>query len=226
MCATGCRSRCTAIRAFPKREVNCREVWDALAMQRVRPSSLVLVLLVILAAVPSIASASNLKLQRIAGLPPNDTRDVANGPDGEVWMTSGDPRGVPSPRRIDDFVARISGSGKLLKVVPVSSQPDSITRGPDGAMWFTLRDAGLIGRVSRGGALRYFPVPLPPGSQPRRIVTGPDGALWVTLYGASAVGRLTPQGKWTVFPGGTDSRRSAARIGNWAGRAVAHGTTR
>jgi virginiamycin B lyase len=205
---------------LPKKRVVGREVWDAFGMLRVRPLSLVLALLVIVAAVPSIASASKLKLQRVAGLPPNNTRDVANGPHGEVWMTSGDPRGVPSPRPIREFVARISGAGKLLKVVPVASQPDSITSGPDGAMWFTLRDTGVVGRVTRGGGLRYFPVPLPPGSQPRRIVTGPDRALWVTLFGASAVGRLTPQGKWTIFqtgltPGGQQLGLATGPGGLW-----------
>jgi virginiamycin B lyase len=134
-----------------------------------------------------------LKLHRVAGLPPNATRDLANGPFGEVWMTSD---------QTGRFVARISKTGKLLKIVPVPGRPDSITRGPDNAMWFTLRDTGVVGRVTREGTLSSFPVPLPSGSEPRGIVAGPDGAIWVTLFRASAVGRLTPAGAWTIFQRG------------------------
>ena len=45
-------------------------------------------------------AAPKLKLRDVAGLPPNAARDIANGPGGEVWMTSDQPNG---------FVARISG---------------------------------------------------------------------------------------------------------------------
>ena len=138
------------------------------------------------AVLPQVAGAApKLKLQEVAGLPPNAARHLANGPDGEVWMTSD---------QTGNFVARIAKSGKLLKVVPVPGRPDSITRGPDGAMWTTLRDTGRVARVTREGAVTLFPVPLPPGSEPRKIVTGPDGALWVTLFRASALGRLTTTG--------------------------------
>ncbi|MET0769826.1 MAG: hypothetical protein ABW081_07935 [Solirubrobacteraceae bacterium] len=146
------------------------------------------------AVVPQVAGAApRVKLQPVAGLPPNAARGLANGPGGEVWMTSD---------QIGSFVARISKGGKLLKVVPVPGRPDSITRGPDGAMWTTLRDRGAVARVTREGAVSLFPVPLPAGSEPRKIVTGPDGALWVTLFRASALGRLTTGGQWTIFKNG------------------------
>ena len=161
-------------------------------MRSVWISSLVVAVAALMSVAPD-ASAKRLKVQAVAGLPANATRDVANGPGQEVWMTSDQPGG---------FVARISKQGKVLKVVPVPGRPDSITRGPDGAMWFTLRDTGVVGRVTLDGVVSSFPVPLPPGSQPRGIVSGPDGALWVTLFGASAVGRLTPAGAWTIFQAG------------------------
>jgi streptogramin lyase len=145
-----------------------------------------------LAAAPA-GAAKRLQLRAVPGLPANAARDLANGPGKEVWMTSGE---------TGNFVARISRTGKLLRVVQVPGLPDSITRGPDGAMWFTLRDVGAVGRVTRDGQTSYFPVPLAPGSLPRGIASGPDGALWVTMFGASAVGRLTPAGGWTIFQAG------------------------
>jgi virginiamycin B lyase len=156
------------------------------------PLLLVLLAIVVGSTAP-VASAKRLTLRDVDGLPPNAARDIAKGPNGEVWMTSD---------QIGQFVARISRAGKLLNVVPVPGRPDSITRGPDDAMWFTLRDTGSVGRVTREGRLALFPVPLPPGSEPRRIVTGPDGALWMTLFRASSVARLTPAGEWTIFHAG------------------------
>jgi virginiamycin B lyase len=186
-------------------------VWDGLHMSSDRLCSLLLVLLAGLVATAPAAAAGKLKLRGVSGLPPNAARDVANGPGGEVWMTSD---------QVGNFVARISGKGKLLKVVPVPGRPDSITRGPDGAMWFTLRDTGVVGRVTREGALSFFAVPVAPGSEPRRIVTGPDGALWLTLFRGSAVARLTTSGGWSIFqtgltPGGEQLGLTSGPGGLW-----------
>jgi virginiamycin B lyase len=164
------------------------------------------------AVLPQAADAApKLKLQKVAGLPPNAARHLANGTNGEVWMTS-DLTG--------NFVARLSKSGTLLKVVPVPGRPDAITRGPDGAMWTTLRDVGRVARVTREGAVSLFTVPLAPGSEPRKIVTGPDGALWMTLFRASAVARLTTAGQWSIFktgltPGGEQLGLASAGGALW-----------
>jgi virginiamycin B lyase len=165
-------------------------IWDGWRMSPISLPALALALVVTLLAAGPASAAKRLKLRAVAGLPANSARDLANGPGKEVWMTSD---------QTGNFVARISRTGKLLRVVPVPGRPDSITRGPDDAMWFTLRDAGLVGRVTRDGQPSFFPVPLPPGSEPRGIAAGPDGALWVTLFRASAVGRITTSGAWTIF---------------------------
>ncbi len=176
-----------------------------------RPCLVLLTALAALACLASSAAAKRVKLKVTSGLPPNAARDIAAGPGGEVWVTSDQPNG---------FVARISAKGKVLQVVRVPGRPDSIARGPDGAMWTTLRDIGAVARVTRGGQVTTFPVPLPPGSEPRRIVAGPDGALWVTLFRASAVGRLTTGGAWSIFsaglmPGGEQLGLSRGPGGLW-----------
>ena len=152
-----------------------------------------LVMSLALVALPApAAQAKPLRLSNVAGLPANAARDLAVGPSREVWMTSD---------AVGSFVARISAKGKLLSTVAVPGTPDSIVRGPDGAMWFTLRDGNAVGRVTRAGAVTTFPVPVP-AALPRGIAAGADGALWVTLFGASAVARLTTAGVWTVFTSG------------------------
>src|SRR3954463_5884429 len=100
-------------------------------------------------------AAQKLKLHYVKGLPGKleapvrpgleGARDLAIGPGNEVWVT-GDLAG--------QYVARISPKGKLKGVYHVGGSPDSITRGPDGAMWFTMRDGNAVGRITRSGALR------------------------------------------------------------------------
>ena len=62
-------------------------------------------------------------------------------------------------------------------LVPTAgSCPYVITPGPGGALWFTERDGGKIGRITTAGVITEFPVPTA-GSQPTVIAAGPDG-VW------------------------------------------------
>ena len=75
----------------------------------------------------------------------------------------------------------------------------SMTEGPDGAVWFTVRSG--IGRVSSDGALSFHPTHLSGLSD---IAAGPDGGLWYTIPRWPAeVGRMTLDGHETEY---TDSR--------------------
>ena len=77
-----------------------------------------------------------------------------------------------------------------------NSNPQGITTGPDGALWFTeLNDN--IGRITTAGVITEFP-PSPPAF-PLGITTGPDGALWFTDQ-AGSIGRITTAGVITEFP--------------------------
>ncbi len=67
--------------------------------------------------------------------------------------------------------------------------PNIITNGPDGALWFTEYNANKVGRMTTTGGLMEFPVPTS-GSGPYGIVTGPDGALWFTESISNQIGRL------------------------------------
>ena len=95
--------------------------------------------------------------------------------------------------------------------VPVptpGSDPEVITMGPDGDLWFTEFGADKIGRVTRGGVFTEYVLPL--GSGPLGIAAGPDGNLWFTEAGRDRIGRITPAGVVTEFL--LESGRTPARI--------------
>ena len=47
--------------------------------------------------------------------------------------------------------------------------PLGITRGPDGALWFTSFDTGAVGRITTAGRIRRF-------KYPNANVRGPQGS--------------------------------------------------
>jgi streptogramin lyase len=73
----------------------------------------------------------------------------------------------------------------------LNSNPDGITAGPDGALWFTETDGNKIGRITTSGVITEFPIPTS-DSQPSSITVGPDGALWFTEFGANQIGGSRP----------------------------------
>ncbi len=81
--------------------------------------------------------------------------------------------------------------------------PSVITRGPDGALWFTEDEQSDVGRITMAGAISAIPVTY--GGPDRTISSGPDGNLWVSGADYSnnvdiaLVDRLTPGGRETVF---------------------------
>lgn len=85
------------------------------------------------------------------------------------------------------------GRFTFFVLAPVSD-PEGITVGPDGNIWFAETRAGKIGRLANG-VLSEFTTPS--GAGPG-IVAGPDGALW--FCGLNAVDRITTSGVITEFP--------------------------
>ena len=100
-----------------------------------------------------------------------------------------------------DGRGRPIGRGDHLLQQPRIDNPQGITAGPDGAVWFANTDGSSIGRISATGQFTFFT-----GggyvSRPQDVITGPDGALWYTDYGQNAIGRMTTSGKLTLY---TDS---------------------
>jgi virginiamycin B lyase len=77
-----------------------------------------------------------------------------------------------------------------------NSQPDGITKGPDGNIWFTEAFSGKIGRITTTGIITEFSAS---AGFLYSITAGPDGNLWFTDSN-NAVGRITTSGEVTLFP--------------------------
>lgn len=69
--------------------------------------------------------------------------------------------------------------------------PRGITKGPDGAVWFTGAGVSQIGRISAQGAITEYTFPM--GTQSGVIVAGPDGNLYFSVSMGNFIGRITPR---------------------------------
>jgi streptogramin lyase len=101
---------------------------------------------------------------------------------------------------------------QVFAVPTANSDPNSITAGPDGNLWFTEQAGGKVGKITTAGVITEFPIPTP-ASSPNGIATGPDGNLWFTEGFPSKIGRITPAGAITEFSIPTNSGPNAIVAG-------------
>src|SRR5579875_3716270 len=81
-----------------------------------------------------------------------------------------------------------------------STAPEGITRGPDGAVWFTENGPGSasgIGSVNANGVSTECSTS---GDRAQQIVEGPDGNLYYTEVTGNYIGQVTPSCVVTHFP--------------------------
>jgi virginiamycin B lyase len=81
-----------------------------------------------------------------------------------------------------------------FNVPTAASEPEDITLGPDGKLWFAERAGDKIGRVTPGNPPLIEDFPLPIGfNAPFNITVGPDNKIWATASnGAGAVVKIDP----------------------------------
>lgn len=112
---------------------------------------------------------------------------------GVIWFVA----------QFDNLIGFIgpNGKGRYLFLPHKGSWPARITRGPDGAMWFTEYHGPRIGRIDDRGKISEFSL----GSEccPQDIVAGRSGDLWFSDNGDSAVSRITLNGNVTRYPIGS-----------------------
>ncbi|HEY7705180.1 MAG TPA: lyase [Acidimicrobiia bacterium] len=78
--------------------------------------------------------------------------------------------------------------------VPAGTHPHDVAVTPDGAVWYTGQETGVLGRIDPAmGDLEE--VDLGPGSAPHGVIVGPDRALWVTDGGLNAIVRVDPSSR-------------------------------
>ena len=97
-----------------------------------------------------------------------------------------------------DFNIKI-GAISEIAIPTSSSQPEGITLGPDGNLWFTEYNSNQIGRLTPSGIITEFTIPTA-NSGPAGITAGPDGNLWFTESLSGQIGQITPSGVITEFP--------------------------
>ncbi len=120
------------------------------------------------------------------------------------WM-----EGSESPRLEPRTMLSLTVTNFQIPLVEIV-QPDGITKGSDGNLWFTENAAGRIGRMTPAGVFTEFALPAvpPPAASPAgtagttpdptAITAGPDGALWFTGI-LGVIGRITTAGVVTEF---------------------------
>jgi virginiamycin B lyase len=117
---------------------------------------------------------------------------------GILWLTQ-----ISSSR--GDSVAKVSAGSGAVTNFPLpnpSATPQSITVGPDNALWFTESNIDRIGRITNSGVLEQFPVAA--GSTPQQIASA-AGDLWFTERGSNRIGRMTVSGQASEFAVPTSS---------------------
>jgi virginiamycin B lyase len=138
------------------------------------------------------ASARHPPLIKEFALPPGVSPPfgIARGLGGDMWFSAG------------DFIGRISYDGDVVtyQVPTANALLGSVTRGPQGKMWFTERDGNKLGRIDRRGRIQEFPISTP-DSVPQAIVFDRAGTPWYTASeDVNAIARLNADGSVTEFP--------------------------
>jgi virginiamycin B lyase len=96
------------------------------------------------------------------------------------------------------------------KGISKGAGPYSIAPGPDGALWFTERSGGRIGRITTAGKVTQYSTGITMGEEPFDLAAGPDGAMWFTEYvmvgsyqiQGSKIGRVTMKGAISEYSKG------------------------
>lgn len=99
-----------------------------------------------------------------------------------------------------------AGEGVTIFLLAPAMHAISMTKGPDGNMWFTGASSKMegnearIGRIAPNGEVTEFNLP---GSGYSNyalgMVAGPDGNLWFAQPGVNRIGRITTSGAITQF---------------------------
>lgn len=160
------------------------------------------------AAIGRITTNGHVKLFAVPS-PAFSIAGVTRGPDGAIWFITKRQHGGRFERRI----GRITSTGKVKEFALPTARDrhygtyDSITSGPDGALWFTDSEVGKVGRITRHGSIKEFRLrgfwkPSCANSYgghftcaPVSIVAGPGRAMWFLGQYGNAIVQLSLRGK-------------------------------
>jgi virginiamycin B lyase len=99
--------------------------------------------------------------------------------------------------------------------VPPGDHPHDVAPAPDGRVWYTGQQAGVLGRLDpKTGSVER--IPLGKGSAPHGVIIGPDGGAWVTDSGLNAIVRVDPTTKgvkvWPLPKAGINANLNTAAL--------------
>ena len=112
-------------------------------------------------------------------------------PRGRLWFTE---------NGTTPYIGKVAyqrNSASRSMPLPAGTNPEGITVGPDGNIWFVGYGTSVVGKITPGGSITTYS--LSAGSRPVRITTGSDGNLWVTESVGDRIARITPGGAITEF---------------------------
>lgn len=151
------------------------------------------------------------------GPPYTGPNSIAAGPDGNVWFTNLTTRSLPNIGT-PPAIGWITPGGEITELragMVYASSPDGIVAGPDGALWFTDRELGSIGRV------------VPPTAPPNTFIVRPakpakrNGATRVPVavpgpgtLSLEPVGLLSNRNRLTPIQGAPKVTTMVASCGN------------
>ncbi|MDP1922446.1 MAG: SMP-30/gluconolactonase/LRE family protein [Myxococcales bacterium] len=111
------------------------------------------------------------------------TKDIVAGPNASMWFT--EPFSIGAITHGTALTAVVTH----YPIPSVNPEPDGITIGADGNVWFAETRAGKLGRLNPAtGVMTEYPLP---GAHPIKLTRGPDGNLWFTTQ-EHQVGRFIP----------------------------------
>lgn len=125
-----------------------------------------------------------------------DFRDIvtaAQGSDGMTYIAANS--NVPGENQVILRMDPTTGTFVSTTVLNLASSIYEMTPGPDGAVWFTDRGTGKIGRVTSKGIVTYFAVP---SGTLGSITTASDNALW--FVDGNDIDRISTGGTVTSYP--------------------------
>ncbi|MBB4660723.1 virginiamycin B lyase family protein [Conexibacter arvalis] len=129
-------------------------------------------------------------------------RQLAQGPDGAVWVALAGPT---------NELARIAPDGTVTEYDnPRLRSPVGIAAGPDGNLWLT--QAAEVVRVSPADPTNGTAFPAPAIGTAQEIVAGPDGNLWTASLDNAL--RITPAGNVRQFLVSGMQARGIADVGD------------
>ncbi|MBV8489391.1 MAG: hypothetical protein JO199_02585, partial [Candidatus Eremiobacteraeota bacterium] len=98
------------------------------------------------------------------------------------------------------FNSDLCGKITEFDIPTKNSVPVGISKGGDGAQWFSEMSGNQIGRITTSGSVVEYPVPTA-ASAPFDVVEAPDGAVWFTESASSKVAHVATASGYYYNPG-------------------------